>query len=244
VAQRLTDKPVKMGSCCGQMLDRQVTDAFYHDHRERLMAFAQALNGEYHRLADAGCRVIQIEEPCLHGTGGVAGEIPFDTYVEAFNAEVRGLKAKTEVWCHTCWGNPFAQRLSARPSYKPTLAYLDRLDVDVITVEAADNRGAELADVAAAISKDKKLCIGVVSHRELQVELPEDIAALIRTALAHVEPERLLLSSDCGFGRQGMSRAHALAKMIAIVRGTNIVRRELGLPEADIPAGDTRFTLR
>jgi hypothetical protein len=41
-----------------------------------------------------------------------------------------------------------------------------------------------------------------------------------------------------------MSRAHALAKMIAIVRGANIVRRELGLREAEIPAGDGRFTLR
>ena len=26
---------------------------------------------------------------------------------EAFNVEVAGLRAKTEVWCHICWGNPF-----------------------------------------------------------------------------------------------------------------------------------------
>lgn len=157
---------------------------------------------------------------------------------------MRGLRAKTEVWCHACWGNPFAQRLAARPSYRPVLAYLDRLDVDVVTVEAADHDGAELADVAAALGKDKKLCIGVVSHRNLQVELPDAIAALIRKALHHVAPERLVLSSDCGFGRQGMSRTHAFYKMVAIVRGANIVRRELGLAEAEIPAGDARFALQ
>jgi 5-methyltetrahydropteroyltriglutamate--homocysteine methyltransferase len=40
-----------------------------------------------------------------------------------------------------------------------------------------------------------------------------------------------------------MSRMHALYKMIAIVRGTNIVRRELGVPEAPIRAADPRLSL-
>ena len=241
VAQRLSAKPVKLGSCCGQMLDRQAIGGFYQDRREQLLAFSQALNAEYHRLADAGCAVIQVEEPCLHNSGGGAGEVPLDVYVEAFNAEVAGLREKTEVWCHTCWGNPFAQRLRQQPSYRPTLSWLDRLDVDVVTIEAAENDGAEIADVAAALSAAKKICIGVVSHRSLQIELPEDIAALIRKALESVRPERLLLSSDCGFGRQGMSRTHAFYKMIAIARGANIVRDELGLPKAEIAASDPRF---
>jgi 5-methyltetrahydropteroyltriglutamate--homocysteine methyltransferase len=243
VAQRLSTRPVKMGSCCGQMLDRQAIADFYKDRRDQVLAFSKALNEEYHRLADAGCAVIQIEEPCLHNTGGVEGEVPFAVYVEAFNAEVAGLRDKTEVWCHTCWGNPFAQRLAQQPSYKPALSHLARLDVDVITVEATENNGAEIADVAVALDSKTKICIGVLSHRSLQVELPDDIAALIRKALKSMAPERLLLSSDCGFGRQGMSRTHAFYKMVAMVRGANIVRRELGLPEADIPATDGRFIL-
>ncbi len=230
-----------MGSCCGQMLDRQSIGGFYKDRRDQVLAFSRALNEEYHRLADAGCAVIQIEEPCLHNTGGVEGEVPFAVYIEAFNAEVAGLRAKTEVWCHTCWGNPFAQRLAQQPSYKPTLSHLAQLDVDVVTVEATENNGAEIADVAAALSADTKICIGVLNHRSLQIEMPDDIAALIRKALKSMPPERLLLSSDCGFGRQGMSRTHAFYKMIAMVRGANIVRRELGLPEAEIPANDGRF---
>jgi 5-methyltetrahydropteroyltriglutamate--homocysteine methyltransferase len=243
VSQRFTGKPVKVGSCCGQMLDRQARPGFYKDRREQVLAFSKALNEEYHRLADAGCAVIQIEEPCLHNSAGVEGEVSFDTYIEAFNAEVAGLRGKTEVWCHTCWGNPFAQRLSKNPTYRYALPYLDRLDADVITIEATENNGAEIAEVAATLSTDKKLCIGVVNHRSLQIELPDDIAALIRTALKSVGPERLLLSSDCGFGRQGMSRTHAFYKMIAIVRGANIVRRELGLPEAEVPANDARMML-
>jgi len=241
VAQRLSARPVKMGSCCGQMLDRQAIGGFYQDRREQILAFSTALNAEYHRLADAGCAVIQVEEPCLHNSGGVAGEVPFSVYIEAFNAEVADLRGKTEVWCHTCWGNPFAQRLSQQPSYRPTLSYLAQIDVDVVTIEATENDGAEIADVAAALSANTKICIGVVSHRSLQIELPDDIAALIRKALKSVPPERLLVSSDCGFGRQGMSRTHAFYKMIAIVRGANIVRRELGLPDAEISANEARF---
>jgi 5-methyltetrahydropteroyltriglutamate--homocysteine methyltransferase len=34
-------------------------------------------------------------------------------------------------------------------------------------------------------------------------------------------------------GRECMSRRHARYKMISMVLGTNMVRRELGLPEAD-----------
>ncbi len=33
-----------------------------------------------------------------------------------------------------------------------------------------------------------------------------------------------------------ISRAHAFYKMVSLVRGANIVRHELGLPEADILA--------
>lgn len=69
------------------------------------------------------------------------------------------------------------------------------------------------------------------------------MADLIRRALKVIPPERLIVSTDCGFGRQGMSRLHAFYKMVSLVRGTNIVRRELGLPEADVLAADPAGSL-
>jgi 5-methyltetrahydropteroyltriglutamate--homocysteine methyltransferase len=171
-------------------------------------------------------------------------EITGDFLVEAFNREVKGLRAKAEVWCHTCWGNPAAQRTETkRRFYTQALPYFDKLDVDVITFEAADNGGDEIESFAAGIGKDKKIAIGVISHRTLQVERPEEVAALIRRALKVIPPERLIVSTDCGFGRQGMSRLHAFYKMVSLVRGTNIVRRELGLPEADVLAADPQGSL-
>jgi len=91
--------------------------------------------------------------------------------------------------------------------------------------------------------QDKKVAVGVVDHRNLQVERPEQVAALIRKALKHISLERLILSTDCGFGRERMSRRIAFYKMVSIVRGADIVRRELGLPEAECRAADSRFAL-
>ena len=59
----------------------------------------------------------------------------------------------------------------------------------------------------------------------------------------NMPPERLVISSDCGMGREGMSRRHAQYKMVAMVLGTNIVRKELGLPEAECLAADPRYSL-
>jgi 5-methyltetrahydropteroyltriglutamate--homocysteine methyltransferase len=75
----------------------------------------------------------------------------------------------------------------------------------------------------------------------LQVGRPDQVADLIREALKYISPERLIISSNCGMGREGMSRQHANYKMVAMVLGTNIVRKELGLPEGEGLAGDLRF---
>jgi 5-methyltetrahydropteroyltriglutamate--homocysteine methyltransferase len=66
---------------------------------------------------------------------------------------------------------------------------------------------------------------------------------MIRKALEHIPAERLILASDCGMGREGMSRRHAFHKMVSIVLGTNLVRRERGLPEAACLAADERFSM-
>jgi 5-methyltetrahydropteroyltriglutamate--homocysteine methyltransferase len=241
----MTDRPVKIGSISAQILALMLTDEHYRDRHKLLLDLSAALNREYHALADAGAPLLQIEEPAIHQViADPHATIKPAQWVDAFNIEVAGLRAKCEVWCHTCWGSPAAQRVASRDqSYRDALPYLNALDVDVITFEGAFNRGIDFEHIGRAVSKDKKVALGVISHRTLQVERPEEIAELIRLALRYIEPERLILSSDCGFGRQSMSRMHAFYKMVALTRGTNIVRKELGLPLANIPAADPRLSM-
>ena len=87
------------------------------------------------------------------------------------------------------------------------------------------------------------MVIGVIDHHTLQIERPDQVAGLIHEALRHVALERLIISSDCGMGREGMSRRHAQYKMVAMVLGTNMVRKELGIPEAECLAADPRYSL-
>jgi hypothetical protein len=54
-----------------------------------------------------------MEEPQIHmvpARGLPFGRIEIPELVEIFNNTVKGLRGKTEVWCHTCWGNPAQQR--------------------------------------------------------------------------------------------------------------------------------------
>jgi 5-methyltetrahydropteroyltriglutamate--homocysteine methyltransferase len=245
-AQRLTTRPVKFGTIMPELIAMAVRDLHYQDLKKAILAISDALNEELHELADAGCKVIQMEEPQIHllaAKGLVDKVLNPEFMVEVFNNTVRGLRAKTEVWCHTCWGNPAAQRLFAKtPSYAPAIEPLSRIDADVVTFETCSSGGIDLEAIGKGI-RDKKVCIGVVDHHTLQVETPEQVAALVRKALEHIPAERLILGSDCGMGREGMSRRHAFYKMVSIVQGTNLVRRERKLPEAACLAADARFSM-
>ena len=216
----------------------------YKDKREVLWDMAVAMNQELLALRDAGCRCIQIEEPTLHfwanTYGAKSDEVKF--MVECYNREVQGLD-DVEIWIHTCWGNPNMQRVIDNTSYRESFElYLHALRGDVWTVEMTDRDFAEIELFGAMKGRlPKKICVGAVSHRTLQCDRPEDVAARIRRALEHIAPEQLIVSSDCGFGRQGVNRDIAFFKTTAIAQGTNLVRRELGLPETRVPAADPRL---
>jgi 5-methyltetrahydropteroyltriglutamate--homocysteine methyltransferase len=246
VAQGMTVRPVKFGTITPELIGMSVGNDYYTSQEELLRDISSAMRDELLELADAGCAVIQMEEPNIHLVGiqrGGGAQLGIDFFVEVFNNTVKGLRDITEVWCHTCWGNPAQQRLFAtNQSYKDALPHLNKLDVDVLTFECATSNGMDLELIGKAIT-GKKIAIGVVDHRNLQVERPEQVADLTRRALKHIPADRLILSSDCGFGREGMSRRIAFYKMVSIVRGANIVRKELGLPETHCLAADPRYAL-
>jgi 5-methyltetrahydropteroyltriglutamate--homocysteine methyltransferase len=241
-AQRLTARPVKFGTISAQSLVKMLVNRHYASDRDLVLAVGEVLNAELKEVAAAGCRVIQLEEPQHHiaSANGTATEKDLEFFTEAVNRELAGVD--TEVWLHTCWGNPNQQPLHwERPSYERALPYLLQTNVDVLTLECASTNGRDLP-LLAKFPTDKKIAIGVVNHSTAAVEPPEVVASLIRRALEYVPVERLVLASDCGFGREGLSRRIAFYKSVAINLGANIVRRELKLPEVEIAAADPRWT--
>ena len=245
-AQRLTSRPVKFGTVSPELVAYAVQDEHYKDLPSRIMSISDAFNKELHDLADAGCPVIQIEDPQIHLLAARPvpnKDITLDFMLKVFNNTTKGLREKTEVWVHTCWGNPSQQRMFAQvQSYKPALEVLNQLDADVITFEMKSSNAADLETVCNQIT-GKKIAVGVIDHHTLQVESPEEVAGLLRKAVKLVPVERLVVCTDCGMGREGMSRRHAFYKIVSLVRGTNIVRKELGVPEAECLAADPRYSL-
>ena len=238
VAQRMSPKPVKFGAISAQSLITMLHNEHYSSDRELIMDLSVIMNEELKEVASADCELIQVEEPSHHfrALNPATTDDDLEFLTEAFNREVEGVD--TEVWVHTCWGNPNQQALFwDAPSYERSLPYLWQLNADVITFECASTGGKDLP-LLADCPPDKKVAIGVVSHTNTTVEPPEVVADLVRRALDYVPLERLVLTSDCGFGREGLSRRIAFYKCAAIVQGANIVRRELGLPEAEVRAAD------
>jgi 5-methyltetrahydropteroyltriglutamate--homocysteine methyltransferase len=216
---------------------------YYGTDRELVFDLCDIFNAELRELEAAGCPLIQVEEPPTHGRTTrpdcTDAELEFQT--EAFNRQLVGVGRQAEIWVHTCWGNPNQQRVYWEPpSYERALPYLLQLDADVITFECASSDGRDLP-LFGKHRTDKKIGIGVVNHCNTVVEPPEHVARLIRKALEYIPPERLVITTDCGFGREGLSRRIAYYKCVALVEGTNIVRRELGLPEARVRAADPRL---
>jgi 5-methyltetrahydropteroyltriglutamate--homocysteine methyltransferase len=241
VAQRLTDKPVKFGAICAPALAGMLWNEFYADQKTLILDLCDIMNAELRELAAAGCPLIQVEEPPHHGRSIRADctDADLEFLTEAFNRQLVGVN--TEIWVHTCWGNPNQQRLYWEPpSYERAMPHLLQLDADVITFECASSDGRDM-HLFGKYKTDKKIGIGVVNHCNTVVESPEYVARLIRRALEFIPPERLVITTDCGFGREGLSRRIAYYKCVAMVQGTNIVRRELGLPEARVRAADPKL---
>lgn len=237
-AQRLTDKPVKFGAIAAPTLAGMLWNEYYPDNRSMILDLCDIMNAELKELAAAGCRLIQVEEPPHHMRAQQPDctDADLEFLTEAFNRQLAGVEA--EIWVHTCWGNPNQQRVHWEvPSYARALPYLLQLNADVITFECASSFGKDLP-LFAQYKTDKKIGIGVVNHCNTVVEPAEHVAALIRKAMEFIPAERLVITTDCGFGREGLSRRIAYYKCVALVEGTNLVRRERGLPEARVRAAD------
>ena len=244
IAQARSERPVKFGTVSADLAVAVLnlgTDVYADDKRELMWDLATIINAELRELAAAGCKVIQIEEPAIHSTAAYTDDKDtLDFYVDLFNHQVEGLD-DVEIWIHTCWGNPGAQHcFDPSISYEPSIdIYLNRLKGDVWTIESKDSGHAPLPLFEPYKGKlTKKIAVGFISHRALQVETAAEVAEDVRHALKYIDAEHLALSSDCGFGRQGVPRPIAFYKAAALAQGANLVRNELGAPETPVRAAD------
>jgi 5-methyltetrahydropteroyltriglutamate--homocysteine methyltransferase len=73
--------------------------------------------------------------------------------------------------------------------------------------------------------RGKKVMLGAIDVATEQVETPEEVAAVLRRALDHVDADKLIPSTNCGMAP--LARGAALQKLGALSAGADIVRAEL-----------------
>jgi len=214
--RRLTTRPIKATVPGPFTLAQQAEDDFYGDGRRLALAFADAVNAELRDLAAAGADVVQLDEPWLQSRVDAAREYA----VEAIDRALADVEAVTAL--HTCHG--YAAVVARKPEAYPFLAELNGCAVRQVSLEAAQPR---LDPSVLRALPDKEIVLGVLDLADPAAETAETVASRIRAALAHVEPERLILAPDCGM--KYLDRPLAEAKLRALVAGAALVRDELGL---------------
>ena len=106
------------------------------------------------------------------------------------------------------------------------------LEAGACFVDTAESYGTEEIVAEAVRGRRQEVFLATkVSREHLR-------AADVRRALKFIPAESLIVSTDCGFGRQGCNRDIAFFKTTAIAQGCNTVRAELGLPTTYVPAAD------
>jgi 5-methyltetrahydropteroyltriglutamate--homocysteine methyltransferase len=235
LASRLTSRPVKAsfvdpGYVANRLHDRHYGGAFAAPHPDLLYDLAAVYNEELRELADAGCRIYQTDLPLYSQIGMTGGPVPWEVATKAFNQMVEGTTDRMQVWMHYCRGRAYGQSSWGEGDFRPMLPRVFDANFHVLNVECGDCLGPEM-EILSQMPADRDVAIGIVNHRILQVETPQEVAGRIRRALQHIAPERLYVTTFCGLGTT-MPRTNASFKLKALVDGANIVRAELtGRPE-------------
>jgi 5-methyltetrahydropteroyltriglutamate--homocysteine methyltransferase len=221
LAQRLSDRPVK--ACVGAGPVQLSTLAHFEagpirDRYELSRALADVFAAEVAELCAAGCRYVQLEDlgawiPTL------SGERDFAWVCEIVDRVVApARRAGARVAWHFCRGNAWGNPLEGmtRTGYADVMPRYRDVAVDEYVLDFAC-REMEDAALLADVPRDKRVAVGVIDVRTLEIESPERVAERIEKCLRYIEPERLTLTTDCGMKQ--LPRAVAREKLRSLVRG-------------------------
>lgn len=208
----------------------RVGNAYYDDDSAVLDAWADALHEEYRAITDAGF-TLQLDDPGLaEAWDQVNPEPPLADYreyvaqrVAAINRALVGIP-KEQVRLHLCWGSWHGPHTTDLP-LKDFIDLVLEANVHGFSFEAANVRHEHEWTVweEGILPEDRVILPGVVSHSTNVVEHPELVAQRIRRFTDAVGKDRVIASTDCGFG----GRIHpsiAWAKLETLVEGARLVK--------------------
>jgi len=217
-----TDRPTKYTLPGPMTMVDTLYDAHFRSREKLAWAFAEILNEEAREIAAAGIDVIQFDEPAFN----VYFDEVRDWGVVTLDRAAGGLPCKTAV--HICYGYGIKANVEWKATlgsewrqYEQTFPLLAGSRIEQVSLECANSRVP--IDLLALLA-GKDVLVGAIDVARDHVERPEDVAATIRAALAHVPVERLYPCTNCGM--VPLPREVARGKLKALALGAALVRQE------------------
>jgi 5-methyltetrahydropteroyltriglutamate--homocysteine methyltransferase len=214
--RRSTTRAIKMTLPGPFTLAQLAQDEHYRDPGALAMAFAAAVNAEIRFLHAAGADIVQIDEPYLEVRPAAAR----DYGLAAIDEALRGVTGATAL--HICFGYGPIDRGFAKPGTYAFLPELERCEVDIVSLEAAQPR-IDLAVLRRLPSK--VIMLGVLDLGTLAIETVDQVCTRIGSALEVVGADRLVIAPDCGM--KYLTRGAAAGKTAAMVAAAATIRARL-----------------
>ena len=151
----MTQKPVKFGTVTPELVAFAVQDSHYKDLPSRIMAISDAFNEELHDLADAGCPVIQMEEPQIHllaARGVVDDVINPEFMLKVFNNTVKGCAQDGSLVPHLLGQSVATAHVREGAVLQAGAGVLNNVDADVITFETKSSGAMDLEAIGKQIT--------------------------------------------------------------------------------------------
>ena len=209
--------PVKITMTGPHLLAAVAYDEYYNDTSRMIGDFAKLLHQNFRRLADAGCKHIQIDEPYFT----IASDEDVSIAVDAINLAIEGLPEDVHVMVHICQGNyavgpdydgQIGHRYFDRGRYKADLVC--KIDCDGFLIEH------DMTPHYEHHLGNKQLGVGAVDVQAPNVETGEQVVDRIKTH-SWLTPEQTIITSSCGFNH--LPRHIALGKLRAMHEAKSIL---------------------
>lgn len=201
---------------------RLVPNERYPDRFAVTRALIPIVRRELEALVAEGCQEICVDEPSM--SCYAHREDPHH-FAVLFNETVEPVRGRTRLSMHLCFGNYKGRAVAPRQYACLFPAFLD-IHVNELHLEMASREFAEL-EVIKPIAERMDVAVGIIDVKNYYIETREDVASRIRRCLQFAPPERLAFAPDCGLSQT--ARWAARRKLVSMVEGVKLVRKELGL---------------
>ncbi len=164
----------------------------YPDEQTLCRAYAEVLAPELREVIAAGCDYIQFDEPMWT-------ESPEDSlWAAGILNELIDSLPRVKFGLHVCGGNPRRKRIYFT-KYTDIVPAFRAVKIDEVSLEHC-TLSYDLMELWKQWPFKGDLALGVIDQRSDPIETPQLIRERLTPALAYFSSDRLLLTSECGFG--------------------------------------------